>query len=90
MNTTIGPKMKELIVARMALVAIPAGSGNKSFDLGLDALITPGKTARIFREASDWAKTTIAALRAHTECPFDNDEDVAADILKTLKERGLI
>lgn len=86
----LGPNMSRLVVARMAIIAIPAGSGNRSFDLGLDALVTPGKTAAIYRQAVDWARTTIKTMREMPDCPWSTDEEVAADLLRNLEKHKLI
>ena len=54
MTRQIGPNVRRLIAQKMALLAIPVGSGKESFVKGLDVITSRGKFSSIASEASDW------------------------------------
>lgn len=86
--TEIGPNVKRLISRKMAILAIPVGSGKDSFNRGLDVLMNRGKFASVAAEASDWVRQAIATMKTAPDNPYgDDDEAIAGAILKGIEER---
>ena len=75
---------RKLIFTRMSVEAIPAGTGNP-LQKGLEFLTSPRRVAEAYKEAEQWAK---AAVRAVKQAPGANpswtDEDIAKMILDKL------
>ncbi len=83
----IGPNTKRLITRKMALIAIPVGSGKDAFGIGLNALMSPTSIAK---QAADWVQAAIAVMKTAPDNPYKTDEEIAAAILKGIdaSERG--
>lgn len=87
-GTKIGPNVKRLIIRKMSLLAIPIGSGDDGFSLGLEALTNRGKFTSIAAEASDWVRKAVAVMKTAPDNPYgDDDEAIAGAILKGIEER---
>lgn len=80
----IGPNVKRLIIHKMALIAIPAGSGRESLHVGVSAL---SNLPPIWAEAAKWVEAAIAAVRTAPDNPYTTDEEIAGAILKGIAER---
>lgn len=72
---TRGPNMKKLIVRRMSALAIPSGG---SISDGLSFFQDPERMVTIAKEATEWAKTAIAVVRATPDNPYGDDEEAIA------------
>lgn len=84
----IGPNVRRLISKKMALLAIPVGSGKESFSMGLDVLTNRGKFSSIATEASAWVRAAIDVMKTAPDNPYgDDDEAIAGAILKGIEER---
>ena len=84
----IGPNVRRLIAWKMALLAIPVGSGKDSFSRGLDVITNRGKFSSIASEASAWARAAIATMKTAPDNPYgDNDEAMAGAILEGIELR---
>lgn len=80
----IGPNVKKLIIHKMSLIAIPVGSGDRSLELGIQA-ITNMKP--VYQEARDWVEAAIALVRVAPDCPYTTDEEIAGAILQGVDNR---
>jgi len=88
MTQQIGPNVRRLIARKMALLAIPAGSGKDSFTKGLDVITNRGKFSSIASEASAWVQAVIATMKTAPDNPYgDDDEAIAGEILKEIEQR---
>jgi len=84
----IGPNVRRLIARKMALLAIPVGSGKESFARGLDVITNRGKFSSVASEASDWVRRAIATMKTAPDNPYgDDDEAIAGAILKGIEQR---
>ena len=87
-RTKIGPNVRRLISKKMALLAIPVGSGKESFSIGLDVLTNREKFASIATEASAWVRAAIDVMKTAPDNPYgDDDEAIAGAILQGIEER---
>lgn len=85
----LGPNVKRLIAHKMSLDAIPKGGGVAD---GLKFLLDKERIVKAAREADEWVKSCIAAVRKAAEPnPFREapDEDIAAEILRKIEERKI-
>jgi len=88
MTKQIGPNVKRLIVRKMSLLAIPAGSGKDSLARGLDMLTNRGKFSSVAAEASAWVQAAIATMKTAPDNPYgDDDEAIAGAILAGIEQR---
>lgn len=72
----------------MSLLAIPVGSGDSSFSLGLKALLDRDKFIGIAKEARIWVQAAIEAVKNAPDCTFKDDEEIAEYILNKIEERN--
>lgn len=80
----MGPNVKKLIAHKMAMDAIPPGGG---FADGANFLLS-GNLGESGRNAAEWVKQAIHAVKAAPDNPYGDDEEViAAEILRRIKER---
>jgi hypothetical protein len=88
MSEQIGPNVRRLIACKMAILAIPAGSGKDSFRLGLDAFTNRGKFSSMAAEASAWVQAAIAVMKTAPDNPYGNDDEaIAGAILEGIEQR---
>jgi len=87
MSETLGPNVKRLIAHKMALLAIPVGSGDKSFDVGVNAFLDRERFSSMAAEASNWVRQAITLIKTAPDNPYRDDEEIATAILKGIKER---
>jgi hypothetical protein len=88
MTQQIGPNVRRLIVRKMALLAIPVGSGKESFSLGLDVITNREKFSSIAAQASDWVRRAIKTMKTAPDNPYgDDDEAIAGAILEGIEQR---
>lgn len=83
----LGPNMKRLIAARMAVLAVPANGGILDAVRFLNDRDALGRAAR---EAQAFASDAIAAMRAAADPnPWRDatDEEIAGGILQAVEER---
>lgn len=84
----IGPNVRRLIARKMALLAIPVGSGKESFSLGLDVITNRDKFSATVHEAAAWVQAAIATMKTAPDNPYgDDDEAIAGEILKEIEQR---
>jgi malate synthase len=82
-----GPNVRRLIVTRMAALIVPAGSGEDSFSVAIEALRKKDNLLRICREATAWVGEALAAVKSAPDNPHgNNDEAIAAVILQKIEE----
>jgi hypothetical protein len=82
-----GPNFKKLVIHRMSIEAIPAGSGLAA---GIEFLSTPGRIAQGFSLAAEWCERAIEAIRSAAEpnpWKYSTEEEIAADLLRRVEER---
>jgi len=83
-----GPQVKQLIFARMSVLAIPEQTDNP-LRAGFDAIMTPGRLAHYAREATAWVEAALALVKSRPDNPYgDDDEAIAARILSTIPEHA--
>jgi hypothetical protein len=84
-GTPLGPNAKELIIERMAQMAVPSGGGVN------DALSFLSDSMRIVvvgRDAAEWVRQAISVMKAAPDNPYgDDDEAIAGEILRQLHQR---
>lgn len=84
----IGPNVRRLIARKMAILAIPVGSGKESFSRGLDVIANRGKFSSLAAQASDWVQRAIETMKTAPDNPYgDDDEAIAGAILEGIEER---
>ncbi len=71
----LGPNMTALLIRKVALDAIPPGGGLAA---GMSAFTTPGKLARLHREALVWVDEAITVIQTAPDNPYGSDEEVIA------------
>jgi hypothetical protein len=82
-----GPNVRKLIVTRMSVLIVPAGSGKKSFSVAVEALRKEGNLLRICREATAWVEEALAVVKSAPDNPHGNDDEaIAAAILQKIEE----
>jgi hypothetical protein len=84
----LGPNMKDLIVHRMSMEAVPTGGGLNS---ALNFLSSKESIIGGLKAATEWSQKAVLAIRNATEPnPWRNasDEDIAGEIMKRVKQRG--
>ena len=87
MSEILTPNVKKLVIHKVSLDAIPRGGG---FADGVKFLSDKDRIIKTMRDAHDWVKQVIAAVRKAGEPnPFKNatDEDIAGEILKKIEEK---
>lgn len=88
MADTIGPNVRRLIARKMALLAIPAGSGKDSFSRGLDVITDRKKFASVAQDAAAWVKEAVAVMKTAPDNPYgDDDEAIAGAILRAIEDK---
>lgn len=88
MGTPIGPNVRKLIARKLSLLAIPVGSGENSFIMGVEALTNRGKFVSLAAEASDWVRDAIQAVKSAPDNAYgDDDEAIAGIILRRIEEQ---
>lgn len=88
MADTIGPNARRLIARKMALLAIPVGSGKDSFSRGLEVITDKDKFSATAHEAAAWAQEAIALMKTAPDNPYgDDDEAIAGAILQAIEDK---
>lgn len=83
----MGPNFKKLVFSKMAVDAIPNGSG---FEAGLEFLCDPKRIGASFRESVLWCDAAIIELRnARDPNPYRtaSEENICAELLRLVDER---
>ena len=80
----MGPNVKKLIFHRASQLIIPESGGIGDV---VDAIRTPSKLVEATREATEWVKAAIQAVKsAPGPNPYgDNDEAIAGEILRQIE-----
>lgn len=82
----MGPNVKRLIAHRISTQAVPPGGGVSD---ALRAIVTPGKLGALAKEATTWVEDALAVVKSAPDNPFgDNDEAIAAELLRRIDERS--
>jgi hypothetical protein len=90
MSELLTPNVKELMIRRVAMEAIPLGCPNGLL-AGIDLLLTPGKLFSSLKSAHEWVKASLQAVRDGGEpnqWKTATDEEIAGEILRRIKERS--
>lgn len=83
----MGPNVKKLIAARMALILIPNGSA-EPFLVGVRALQDRDKIAAAWKEAAQWVEDAIAVVKTAPDNPYgDDSEEIAGVLVQKIDER---
>ena len=84
----IGPNVRRLIARKMALLAVPVGSGKESFARGLNVITNRDKFSATAHQAAAWVQAAIATMKTAPDNPYgDDDEAIAGAILEGIDER---
>jgi hypothetical protein len=84
----IGPNVRRLIIRKMSLLVIPAGSGKDSLALGAEIFTDRNKFQSVALEASAFVQAAIDVMKTAPDNPYgDDDEAIAGAILKGIEER---
>lgn len=92
-KTPMGPNVKALLGERWAqLMTDRAGHAGGEFGkvAAVAARIAEGDGARLksdMREAWEWAKAAITAVRSAPDCGWTTDEEIAGEIMRRIKEK---
>lgn len=79
------PNVNKLIARKMAIDAIPAGGGLGD---GLRFLASAESIMDGHKKAKEWVEQAIAAVKGAPDNPYgDDDEVIAAEILRRINER---
>lgn len=82
-----GPNVKKLVCKKMSLILVPAGTGSP-FAHALGALTDPARLKAAAKEATEFVEAAIAVVKTAPDNPYgDDDEAIAAAILKGIEER---
>lgn len=84
----IGANVRRLIVYKMAMLAVPVGSGKESFVIGLNAISSRDNLIRIAKESRIWVQAAIESVNNAPDCTFKDDEEIAEHILNEIEERN--
>lgn len=90
-TTTLGPNVKALLSERWSQLMVDrAGHAGGEFGKvsAVAARIAEGNGAKFksdMREAFEWTKAAIAAVRSAPDCPWKTDEDIAGEIVRRVK-----
>jgi len=83
-----GPNVKKLIAHKMSLLMIPVDTpAGQGLATGIAALAKPGNIASVCREATDWVNQALAVVKTAPDNPFNDDEEIAGEILRQIEER---
>jgi hypothetical protein len=81
-----GSNVRKLIVHKMSLLAIRPGSESGLGQM-TDFLKSPDRMMAVAREATDWARGAIAAVKTAPDNSYgDDDEAIAGEILRRVEE----
>jgi hypothetical protein len=86
-NRPIGPNLKELMILRVSVVAVPHGAERGA---ALKFICQPGGMTRGFRDALAWCDQAINLVRTAAEPnPWKDasEEVIAGEVLRRVKER---
>ena len=79
------PNVRKLIVRRASVLAVPAGGGLSD---AIAVLSNPKLLASHILQATAEIEASIAAVKSASDNPYgDDDEAIAAEILRQLDER---
>lgn len=79
------PNLKQLIIHLATLKAIPNGAG---FTAVIEFLKNPDKVRETFRQAKEDALVYIEAIKSTGDPRFQDDEVIAGELLRRIKERA--
>lgn len=84
---TQGPNVKKLIAHKMSIDAIPNGGGLGD---GLKFLMDKQRIIAGAKAATEWVNQAISVVKTAPDNPWgDDDEAIAGEILRQVKERAL-
>jgi len=92
-TTPMGPNVKALLSERWAqLMTDRAGHAGGEFGkvAAVAARMAENNGANLksdMREAFEWVKAAIAAVRSAPDCMFTTDEEIAGEIVRRIKEK---
>lgn len=81
----MGPNQKKLIIRKMAIDAIPNGSG---LSAGIAFLSSKDNVMDGFRTAAKWVDDAISVVKSAPDNTFGDDESIAGEILKRIESKG--
>lgn len=88
MSASIGPNVRKLIAHKMSLIAIPSGSGQDAFAIGLNAISDRDRFTSIAKEARLWVENALSIVKTAPDNSFNDDEEIAGHLLAKIAERG--
>lgn len=85
--TQQGPNVRRLIASKMSLIMIPPGTGS-GLATAVRTMLKPGGIGDAAKEATEWVRQAIAAVKAAPDNPYgDDDEAIAGEILRRMWEK---
>lgn len=92
-KTPLGPNVKALLGERWAQLMVDR-AGHADGEFGKAAAVAGritengGKTMQAdMREAWDWVKAAILAVRSAPDCSWTTDEEIAGQIMQSIKAK---
>lgn len=84
-----GPNVRRLIAHKMSLIMVPPGAKD-GFAAAVGSMLRPGGIGDAAKEATEWVRQAIAAVKAAPDNPHgDDDEAIAGEILRQVwKKQG--
>lgn len=88
--TALGPNANKLAIERCAQLMVDRAVltyGTFGRTAAVAVRIAEGGLSADMAESVEWTRVAIAAIRSAPDCPWNDDEEIAGEILRRLKSR---